>query len=310
MALPGWFDLDLDLDQDEIEARSRTRSKPRSVQLNAARAALAAALALALAGCPRVPPPDLSRDPSALLDQVRVAQERVQRVRGSARVSISSPSASGSAFEFAAAEKPDRIHLETLDFFGNPVAVLVAAGGRFGFHDARANVFYRGDATPENVSRLLPVVLPVEELVLILCGSAPLLPGTPLDVTVKDEFLLLTIGLGDVGQRLAIGEHAAVEWSRVRRATASARGAVSEVAPAYDLEFDDFRFRSGVRFPSNVKLDAPSGRSQIKLAWREDVQVNAELDPALFHFEPPRGARIVDLARGAPIPSAPEPPPR
>ncbi len=269
---------------------------------------LAAALSLALAGCPRVPPADLSRDPSALLDQVRGAQERVRRVRGNARVRISSPSASGSAVEFAAAEKPDRVHLETLDFFGNPVAVLVAAGGRFGFHDARANVFYRGDATPENVSRLLPVVIPVEELVVILCGSAPILPGTPLEVTTKDALLLLTIGLDDVGQRLAVGERASVEWSRVRRALPARAAAASEASPAYDLEFDGFDLRSGVRFPSEVKLDAPSGKSRIQLAWR-DVEVNPDLDPALFRFEPPRGARVVDLARGAPVPLTPDPAP-
>jgi hypothetical protein len=261
-------------------------------------------LGLALAGCPRVPPPDLSRDPSALLDQVRSAQERVQRVRGTARVKISSPDGSGTAIEFAAAEKPDRVHLETLDFFGNPVAILVAADGRFGFLDARANVFYRGDATPENVSRLLPVVLPVEELVVILCGSAPLLPGRPLEVGVKDDLLLLTIGLGDVGQRVAVGERASVEWSRVRRAVPA--GSAGEVAPAYDLEFDDFLLRAGVRFPSEVQLDAPSGKSRIRFTWRNDVQVNGILDPALFRFEPPRGARVVDLARGEPVPPTPE----
>lgn len=269
---------------------------------------LTAALLVLAAACARVPPATLSRDPSALLDQVRASQARVQRVRGAAHLRIASPSFSGAVTEFVAAEKPDRVHLETLDFFGNPVAVLVAAGGRFGFHDARANVFYRGDATPENVSRLLPVVIPVEELVVILCGSAPVLPGTPLEVTPRDDLLLLTIGLGDVGQRLAIGERAAVEWSRVRRATTAAGGAVGDVAPAYDLEFGGFELRSGIRFPSEVKLDAPSGKSRIQLAWRNDVQVNAELEQALFRFEPPRGARVVELAHGAPVPVAPEPP--
>src|SRR6266536_511391 len=87
---------------------------------------------------------------------------------GCPRVKIKSPGANGTVTEFAAAEKPDRVHLETLDFFGNPAAVLVAADGRFAFLDARANVFYRGDATPENVARLLPVMIPVEELVVIL----------------------------------------------------------------------------------------------------------------------------------------------
>ena len=82
----------------------------------------------ALAGCPRLQAPNLSRDPDALLDQVAAGQRRVQRVSGRARVKVSSPSLSGTVSELIAAEKPDRVHLETLDFFGNPAAVLVAAG--------------------------------------------------------------------------------------------------------------------------------------------------------------------------------------
>ena len=88
-------------------------------------------------------------------------------------------------------------------------------GSVFGLWDARENVYYRGEATPENVSRLLPIMLPVEELVVVLCGSAPILPGRPLEVGVQDRFVLLTVGEGAVGQRLGLGEGAAVEWSRV-----------------------------------------------------------------------------------------------
>jgi hypothetical protein len=273
---------------------------------------LSTLVALAMAGCARVPPADLSRDPAALLDQVRAAQARVQRVRGSARVRIASPGGSGTVTEFAAAEKPDRVRLETVDFFGDPAAVLVAAGGRFAFLDRRANVLYRGDATPENVSRLLPVVIPVEEMVTILCGSAPLLPGTPLQVGTDGGLVLLTIGLGDVGQRLALGDRAAVEWSRLRRAGVDRAGEAEELAPAYDLEFGGFRDRGGVRFPFALHLDAPSGRSHVDLAWRDDLEVNPQLDPALFRLETPRGVRVVDLAGGAPIPAAGGPlePPR
>ena len=270
-------------------------------------ASIAALAAMALAGCARVPPADLSRDPAALLDQVRAAQARVQRVRGSARVRIASPGGSGTFSEFAAAEKPDRVRLETLDFFGNPAAVLVAAGGRFSFLDRRANVLYRGDATPENVSRLLPVMLPIEELATILCGSAPLLPGTPLQADVDGGLLLLTIGQGGLGQRVAIGERASVEWSRIRRIDRDEGGASREVAPAYDLEFGTFRGRAGVRFPTELHLDAPSGRAHVDFSWR-DVEVNASLDPALFRLEPPRGARVVDLAAGEAVPT-PDPSP-
>lgn len=267
-----------------------------------ARRILAAGAALGLAACARVPPADLSRDPAALLEQVRAAQARVERVRGTARVRIDAPGASGTVTEFVAAEKPDRVHLETLDFFGNPAAVLVAAGGRFAFLDQREKVFYRGDATPENVSRLLPVLLPVEELVTILCGSAPLLAGTPLEVQPRGSALLLTIGRGALGQRVAIGDEATVESSRVRRSEQGPDGAWRETAPAYDLELGRFRHRNGIRFPGEVHLDAASARARVDLVWRDDPDVNDPLDPRLFHLEPPRGVRVVELSEGASVP--------
>ncbi len=264
-------------------------------------------LLAAVAACHRVPPADLSRDPTALLEQVQAAQARARRVRGSARVHISSPQLSGTITEFIAAEKPDRLRLETVDFFGNPAAVLVSAGGRFEFLDTRANVLYRGEASPENVSRLLPVVLPVEELVTILCGSAPILPGKPLEVAVDGGLVLLTIGRGDLGQRVAVGEHASIEWSRIRRIERTPTG-TREVAPAYDLSFGLFRERGGVRFPTEFELDAPAGHARVELAWQRDLEVNGPIDPALFHVEA-RGARVVDLPPGATLPPSDEPPP-
>ena len=182
--------------------------------------AFAALLLLLVVACVRVPPGDLSRDPVELATQVRDAQAKVKSVRGSARVSIESPGVSGSFQELVAAERPDRVRLETVDFFGNPAALLVAGGGRFAFLDARANVFYRGEATPENVSRLLPVVIPVEELVTILCGSAPLLPGRAADVATEESLLVLALTADGVNQRVAIGEGATVSWSKVRRTVA------------------------------------------------------------------------------------------
>lgn len=259
----------------------------------------------ALAGCPRLQAPNLSRDPDALLDQVAAGQRRVQRVSGRARVKVSSPSLSGTVSELIAAEKPDRVHLETLDFFGNPAAVLVAADGRFALHDARGKVFYRGPATPANISRLLPFDLPIEELVTILCGSAPLLPGKPLEVGSQDGLVLLTIGLGDVGQRLALGEQATVVWSRLRREVPA--GSPAAVAnPAYDLAFDRFVDRGGIRFPNEVDVDAPAGKARVELSWR-DLEVNGAVDRDLFQLVPPRGVRVVDLDGGTQAPRQPVP---
>jgi len=255
------------------------------------------AAAAALLGC-RVPPPDLSRDPAELLSAVRAAQARVARVQGSARVRIDSPEVSGWVDEFAAAEKPDRVRLETRDFFGNVAAVLVADGGRFAFYDARRQVYYRGEATPENVSRLLPVALPPAEMATVLCGSAPLLEGAPLAVEASGARLLLRLGRGEAAQELGVGEEAAVETARLRGPAASGGGP----GPGWDLEFDAFRRRGGARFPTVARLAAPAAGVRLELRWKEDLEVNGPADPSLFRLDPPRGARVVELAPGAAVP--------
>jgi outer membrane lipoprotein-sorting protein len=270
--------------------------------MSTARRGTAAALAVALAGCVRAPPPDLSRDPAALLSEVRAAQSRVARVRGSARVHVDSPNGRGTVQEMVVAAKPDRLRLETLDFFGNVAAVLVADGERFALYDAQERTFYRGAPTPENVSRLLPVVMPPEMIVTILCGSAPLLAGQPLSVEVDRSQLVLTLAQGDLGQRLAIGEGAAVEASQVRRAPGPGQEGAGGTS-GYELRFGDFRRRDGVRFPAEAFLRA--GKATVELAWGDDLEIDPPVDDAVFRLEPPRGARVVDLGPARPSPAAP-----
>lgn len=246
--------------------------------------ALAAVLA---AGCiPRKPPPDLSTDPTALLAQVRAAQGRVVRVQGEARIRLRAPN-KATFRQFAAAERPDRIHLEALDFFGNPAAVLVASGGRFALFDARAKVLYTGAATPENLSRLVPVPVSAEELVEILLGSAPLPKTRPVDVAPDGRHLRLRFE--DEGARLDawIGGYALVE-----KATRSVAGGLGP--GSWRVEFSDRRVRGGAWFPDFFSLRSDAANVRLELKW-EQVEVNGDVDSALFELRPPKGARIVDV---------------
>ncbi len=256
----------------------------------------ALALLLLAAGCrPRVPPPDLSLDPAALLAQVEAAQGRVHSVQGEARVHVEAEGQSGTVSQFIAAEAPDRLHLEALDFFGNPAAVLVSADGRFSLYDARRKVLYRGAATPANLARLVPLPLPAEDLVRILCGAAPLLDGRPVRAAPGPGFVELVLEAGSRTQALRIGPGAAVERSALRTGGARARG-------DYDLTFDAPRPAGAVRFPGEVSLRAEAPRVRLELRWR-DVEVNGALAPALFRLDPPRGARVVELDDGGePLP--------
>ncbi|BDG03976.1 lipoprotein insertase outer membrane protein LolB [Anaeromyxobacter oryzae] len=262
-----------------------------------ARLALAAALALAACRPPRTPPPDLSLDAAALRDQVLRSQARLRSVSGTARVGVDAPGGSGTVSQFVAAERPDRVHLEVLDFFGNVTVVLVAGEGRFALYDAREKVLYRGAATPENLARLLPVPIPAEDLVAILLGTAPLVDGTPTAAVPGAGFVTLELARGALTQALRVGSDAVVERSSRRVAGGPGPG-------TYDLRFEIFQQRAGVWFPRQVALRADSPKVKLDLAWK-DAEVNGEIDPKLFRLEPPRGARVVDLGGDEVLPGTP-----
>jgi len=236
------------------------------------RAGLTAALLLA-AGCPRLPPPGLPSDAPGLLAAVEAAQARVRRVEGTARLGVGGPGG-GSAEALVAAERPDRLRVELLDFFGAPAALLVVAEGRFLFFDARQGTWTRGQATPENVGRMLPLALPVEEAVALLCGAAPLVNGT------------------------------AVEWSRLVR-----RAAGGQLEPAgAEIRFSGFAARGAVRFPGSIRVvHLPS--PPVTVAWRGEPVLDGPPRPEAFALTPPPGARVLDLPPGAPaaLPTLPLP---
>jgi hypothetical protein len=240
----------------------------------------------AVTGCvPRRPPPDLSTDPAQLVAQVRGAQGRVARVQGEARLRLQEPRTA--AFrQFAAAERPDRVHLEALDFFGNPVAVLVASGGRFSLYDAQKKVLYTGAATPENLSRLVPVPVSAGELVEILLGSAPLPASAPVDVARDDGHLRIRFEEGDARLDAWIGAHAAVMKAR--------RSVPGEGRGSWRVEFAEHRAHGAAWFPDWFSLRSEAADVRLELRW-EQLEVNGALDPALFELRPPKGARIVDV---------------
>jgi hypothetical protein len=253
-----------------------------------ARRAIAVLLVLLGAGCARVPPPDLSRNPEELLEQVRASQGRVTACRGSARLVVSSPELSGSLDAWAAAEKGGRVRVELFDFFGNPAAVLVASEGHLALYDARAGVLYRGEDTPENLARLVPVPIGSRDLSSVICGSAPILAGRAVQVEPGVGVLLLELA-GEAGRQiLAVGEGGAVT-------RASFLPGASAGTP-WKAAFSSFRAVAGLRFPGDVELRGGGG--EVSLRWKDDLELNLPPEGSLFQLETPRGARVVELAPG------------
>ena len=259
-------------------------------------------IALILTGCPkRIADFGKDGEPRSaqeLLQRITVAESQIYSIRGDARLVVDSPQGKGSVALFAAVVHPSYVHIEQLDFFNRPQSMFVTDGVRFGLYMAAEGRYYRGPATPVNLSRFLPLVMPPAELAAVMLGRAPRIPADSLDMRFDDEKqqLVLVINRGKVRQTLFVQPPS----YRVVSSTA-------ENLNAYALDFEDLvPDDKGVTWPKHASLDARSARTKVELVWK-DAALNEAPDMTLFDFEPPDGIPVVEVdANGAPSEPAPK----
>src|SRR3954470_9808626 len=110
---------------------------------------------LLLVGCPKPLVPG-ALDAEGLSAQVTAAHRGPDTLSCQAKAIIQAPENSGRWPLHILAKRPGSLRLEGLTPLGDPAAVLIADQGRFALADLRNNVFFRGPATPRNLSRLIP----------------------------------------------------------------------------------------------------------------------------------------------------------
>lgn len=270
------------------------------------RLAAAIFLAVVCSGCPHrieFGPEGPIDDPEKLFSLVSQAQANLITIQGDAKLHVSTPQGSGTLSMFLAISRPGLLHMETFDFFNRPVAALVSDGQRFGLYQTEGNTFYQGPASPENVSRFLPVVLPSEELVAVMLGQVPFIPAErkTLELDRDEGVYVLKLFRGSVTQTLQVH----TKFYRVVRS--EVRG-----VPGYDLAFGNFKQEGAALFPKEVKLIAQAAETELRLRY-SDVALNAPPDLTLYELAPPEGARVVEVdAKGrevGPAPASPSPGP-
>lgn len=246
------------------------------------------------------------RSARELLKRITVAESQVYSLKGDAKLHVDGPQGKGAVSLFAAVTHPAFIHIEQLDFFGRPQGVFVTDGTRFGLYMAQDGKYYRGPATPANLSRFLPLLMPPAELAAVMMGRAPKLTADSLEMRFDDklQLLVLVINRGKARQILYVQPPS----YRVVKSTA-------ENLNAYELEFGDLATINGVTLPKQATLDARSARTKVELVWK-DVAVNEAPDLTLYEFEPPEGIPVVEVDENGdarqgvdaqPVPGQPSP---
>ena len=174
------------------------------------------AFAISVISCGHAPPaagPPI--DAAALAEQLLKAHAEPQTLSASGKAAVDAPQNGGRYQIQIVVRRPASLRIAALDPLGNPAALLVADGGRFALLDLRANVFYRGPSTPENLSRLIPQPLRDEELVALILGAMPpLLAARPTEAHRAGDGSVLTLDADGVRQEVSAGGDLRIEHVR------------------------------------------------------------------------------------------------
>ena len=148
-----------------------------------------ASLVVSCVHAPPLPPPPTEPEiPAAqraanraaaesLLVRVRQAHQKPVTVTGDAKAFVDAAENGGRYALMFAVQRPDSLHIDALLPWGEPAASLVTSQGKMAFRDDRQKKFYRGTSNPRNLSLLLPAPLADTELIALMTGSLPELPG-------------------------------------------------------------------------------------------------------------------------------------
>lgn len=148
-----------------------------------------ALVGLVLAGCPKtsdVKKKDetlgklSSAQLSALLATIRKERSKVRSLEGRAKLRVYHPNGRRSTYRlFFQLQRPNRLHFQ-ITVAMQPVVIATSDGERCALYQLTQKVFWKGPAArlPRVLGRFLPPQIPLQQLVPILFGEMPVLPGT------------------------------------------------------------------------------------------------------------------------------------
>ena len=257
---------------------------------------------LVLSGCATLPvsqPGTLAAGETGrtLLAEWLQRSAQPQSVQGVAKVRVQTPQRTLNGTQVIVAGAPDQLRAETLSPFGTPLLVLAANGTQLAVLLPGDNLFYHGQATPENLGRFTRLPLRLADLVGILLSRPPLLTYQQLDAfALAEGGWRIELAAGQRRQLLHFD--AALRLVEVHYLTAGVL--------QLQLVYGDYA-ESGDNLPHRIELKLPLQQTQASLLFNE-LEADRQLLPALFTLEPPPGATIIGLdtlaATGADRPPA------
>jgi len=244
-------------------------------------------LMMALAGCTagRIPVADTpvsAADGEALLAMWLERREAFQSLEGLAKVRVKTAQGSVSGTQVVVAAKPANLRAETLSPFGLPLLSLASDSHLLAVLVPGDNLYYQGEATPENLTRFTHLPLPPTALVDILLWQPPLVAFEELTTfrTAGGGWRLLLVA-GPLRQELTFD--AAERLQGVRYFSGDKLQLLVDYADFADSDL-----------PHRISLEQPPIALQASLDFNE-LTVNPSLPVGRFSLQPPPGSQVIFL---------------
>jgi outer membrane lipoprotein-sorting protein len=175
------------------------------------------------------------------------------------------------------------------------LSILVSDGQTFAMHRRDTNKYFQGEATPENIARLLPVDLSARDVSRVMLGGAPwdrfesLGTEPQMQWDRREGKYRYWAETPDGGTLTMWVRHTDFTVEDVRQTDADEK-------VKYRYETDDWERTGNVAFPGWRRFVWPARDLDFSMDVGE-TQVNVELPKLLFELPPPPGSEIITVDR-------------
>ncbi len=241
--------------------------------------------AVVLAGCPGrfARPDDFQADPTVLFDALAERSKAVQSLTAQLSLEVWSGDDRVRLRQLVALRRPAHLRIDSLSPFDAPLSTLVTDGERLSIYSLEDRRFYTGRATPQNLSRLVPIELGPAELVALLRGDVPLMKHEAAAVSWDADQGWYQLDLSAPAARQRI--HFEPKTYKVRAIRAWTGDATRYIA--LFAQYDG-------PVPTRMRFESPAKAIRVDVTVR-DHRLNPDLPDAAFELEPPRGVPVESL---------------
>lgn len=221
---------------------------------------------------------------SELLGRLQRNSAAFGTLDGVARVRLDRAGQSVSATQLLLVEKPDRLRLDLLSPFGQPLLQLATDGRQLAALFPADATCYRGEATDRNLQRFTRLPLQLPDLVGLLLYQVPLIAYDSESVEVQGGSSILLL-------RAAEGGRQELRFDRDLRLVEAAY--FLDDVLQLRLRYGDFDGGTPP-FPWTMQFEMPIQQTGAFLRFTE-LRLNPAIPPERFRLAPPDGFEIREL---------------